>query len=150
MALPVLGSGSEMVTIVVPKEYGYVVLVAVGSTFMLMWKGFKVGSARKKYNVAYPTMYSPTNDQFNCYQRAHQNTLENYPQFLTLLMLGGLQHPVVAAVAGTTWCLGRIAYAKGYYTGDPSKRMQGAFGYIGLFTLLGLTLKLGVNTLGWM
>ncbi|KAG8253364.1 hypothetical protein J6590_035357 [Homalodisca vitripennis] len=73
-ALPVLGSGSEMVSILVPKEYGYVVLVAVGSTFMVMWKGIKVGAARKKYNVAYPTMYSPTNDLFNCYQRAHQNT----------------------------------------------------------------------------
>ncbi|KAG8253363.1 hypothetical protein J6590_035356 [Homalodisca vitripennis] len=88
-----------------------------------------------------------------CYHselRSERVKLENYPQFLTLLLLGGLQHPVVAAVAGTTWCLGRIAYARGYYSGDPSKRMQGGFGYFGLFTLIGLTVKLGINTLGWM
>lgn len=31
-----------MATVVVPREYGYVVLVAVGSTFMLVWKGVMV------------------------------------------------------------------------------------------------------------
>jgi glutathione S-transferase len=43
------------------------------------------------------------------------------------------------------WIAGRIAFAKGYYTGNPEKRMQGAFGYIGLLTLLGTTVKLGVH-----
>ncbi|XP_054262771.1 microsomal glutathione S-transferase 3-like isoform X2 [Macrosteles quadrilineatus] len=139
-----------MATIVVPREYGYVILVGVGSAFMLVWKGIKVGQARKKFSIPYPTMYSPTNDHFNCYQRAHQNTLENYPQFLMLLFVGGIQHPVLASAAGAVWCLGRIAYAKGYYTGDPKNRMKGSFGYFGLFTLLGLTVKLGLDTLGWV
>lgn len=43
--------------------------------------------------------------------------LENYPQFLTLLLLGGLEHPLISAAAGSVWILGRIAYARGYYTG---------------------------------
>ncbi|XP_067003421.1 glutathione S-transferase 3, mitochondrial isoform X2 [Anabrus simplex] len=105
------------VTLTIPAEYGYCVLVAVGSAFVLVWKGMKVGQARKKFDVPYPNMYSPTNTHFNCIQRAHQNTLENYPQFLMLLLLGGLEWPVVSAVGGTVWLLGRIAYAKGYYTG---------------------------------
>ncbi|CAJ0902608.1 11537_t:CDS:2 [Entrophospora sp. SA101] len=55
---------------------------------------------------------------FNCYQRAHQNTLETYPQFLFLLTFS------------------RVAYAKGYQTGDPVKRGRGRFGTIGLLGLL--------------
>lgn len=43
--------------------------------------------------------------------------LETYPQFLTLLLLGGLESPVITAIGGTIYMLGRIAYAKGYYTG---------------------------------
>ena len=51
------------------------------------------------------------------FQRAHQNTLENYPQFLFMLTTGGLSHPCIASAAGLTYLAGRIAFAKGYYTG---------------------------------
>ncbi|PSN47492.1 Microsomal glutathione S-transferase 3 [Blattella germanica] len=108
------------ITLTVPAEYGYVILVAVGSTFVLGWKAMQVGKARRKYGIKYPTMYSADNNQFNCIQRAHQNTLENYPQFLMLLLLGGLEWPVVSAGAGILFLAGRIVYAKGYYTGGMS------------------------------
>merc|ERR1712071_412226 len=75
----------NMVVVEVLPEYGYVLLVAIASIFLFFWQGMKVGGMRKKCNVNYPQMYSPDNDVFNCYQRAHQNTLENYPQFLILL-----------------------------------------------------------------
>jgi glutathione S-transferase len=134
---------------VFPCGYGYVVFTAVGSTFVNMWMAINVGRARKEYDVKYPLMYSPGNDKFNCIQRAHQHTLENYPQFLCFLMLGGLQYPKVAAGAGVIYLLGRIAFACGYYTGDPDKRKWGVFGYIGLLTLLGSTISFGVHQLGW-
>ncbi|MCL4129887.1 UNVERIFIED_CONTAM: hypothetical protein GTU68_029872 [Idotea baltica] len=106
-----------MVVIDVPAEYGYCVLVAVGSGFMLTWKAIQVGKMRKKHKILYPTMYSNDNDLFNCYQRAHQNTLENYPTFLSLLLLGGLYNPICSASSGAIWVVSRIVYALGYYTG---------------------------------
>lgn len=38
-------------TLVLSGDFGYVVLVMISSVFMLMWMGFKVGTARKKYEV---------------------------------------------------------------------------------------------------
>jgi uncharacterized MAPEG superfamily protein len=50
-------------------------------------------------------------------QRAHQNTLENLPSFLTLLLLNGLAAPVATAAAGMAWNLARVAYVQGYRHG---------------------------------
>lgn len=74
---------------------------------------------------------------FNCVQRAHQNTLEMFPIFSTLLLAGGLQYPEISAAAGVVYILGRIVFVSGYSTGIPAKRTRGAFGYLGLITLLG-------------
>nr|QTW43637.1 mGST8 [Eurytemora affinis] len=126
-----------MVGFMLPEGYGYVVLTGVGSIFMAMWKGIRVGQARKKFNVEYPDMYSKDSKVFNCIQRAHQNTLENLPQFLFLLTMGGFSHPHLSAGAGWVWIAGRIVYALGYSTGEPKSRVKGAFGYLGLLTLLG-------------
>jgi len=130
-----------------PSGFGYVVLTGVASMFMLLWKGVQVGKMRKKLKVDYPTMYSPTNDLFNCYQRAHQNTMENYPQFLAVLLLGGLEMPIFTAIGGVVWILGRISYAKGYYTGEPKNRMRGGYAYLGLLMMLGASIKFGVHLL---
>jgi glutathione S-transferase len=44
-------------------------------------------------------MYEDKEDSvFNCYQRAHQNTMESYPAFLALLLLSGLSYPITASV----------------------------------------------------
>jgi hypothetical protein len=40
-----------MAGFVLPPEYGYVILVAVASIFLLQWLAFRVGAARKKYEV---------------------------------------------------------------------------------------------------
>ena len=137
-----------MIQLHVPSEYGYVILVGVASAFMLTWKAMQVGKARKQFKINYPTMYSQDNDLFNCIQRAHQNTLEGYPVFLMLLFIGGARFPIISAAAGSIWIAARIAYAKGYYTGDPKKRMRGSFGYIGLLTLLGTTVATGLSVAG--
>ncbi|XP_078375337.1 glutathione S-transferase 3, mitochondrial-like [Oculina patagonica] len=137
-----------MASIVVAKEFGYVILTTVSSGFMIAYLAWNVGKARKQYNIPYPKMYDENKPIFNCIQRAHLNTLEMYPQFLTFLLLGGLEHPVACSVGGAVWIVSRLFYAHGYYTGDPKKRMRGSFGYLGLVTLLGCTVKLGLRLAG--
>jgi len=135
----------------VPSEFGYVILTGTASVFVLIYKGINVGMARKKYEVKYPVMYSDENggdNMFNCVQRAHQNTLENYPQFLFFLTTAGLSHPVLASLAGVIYLAGRIAFAKGYYTGNPENRRWGSFGYIGLLTMLGCSIHTSLKFLG--
>lgn len=44
--------------------------------------------------VQYPTMYSDKEQVFNCVQRAHQNTLEVYPQWLLFQTIAALVYPV--------------------------------------------------------
>lgn len=125
--------------------HGYCMLVAVASAFVIAYGGIKVGGARKKYDVKYPTMYLPEEHKngkaFNCVQRAHQNCLENYPQFLMLLAIGAINRPHIAAVLGAIRVVGFLVYIISYSTGDPKKRLRGAVGYIGLLGLIGLSFE---------
>jgi len=134
---------------ILPSGYGFVVLTAVGSVMLLTWKAMKVGMAREEYKVPYPQMYSADNLAFNCVQRAHQNTLENYPQFLLTLLIGGLEMPYFCTVGGWIWIMGRICYARGYYTGDPHKRARGSFGMFGMVMCLAATTRFALKHLGW-
>nr|XP_039269786.1 microsomal glutathione S-transferase 3-like [Styela clava] len=131
----------------VPKDYGYVLLAATASWGTCMWMAKNVADGRKKYGVPYPRMYSDTEDTFNCIQRAHQNTLEFYPSFLFFLSTAGLERPRFAASCGLLWCLGRVVYAKGYYSGKPEKRNYGGFGNIGYLGLIGCTVALAAKKL---
>lgn len=106
---------------------------------MLQHLAIKVVRARKQYSVEYPAMYSDESQEFNCIQRAHQNTLEIYPSFLFFLMTAGLRFPRATAGCGCFWVLSRFAYAHGYSSGEPAKRRRGNFGYIGYFGLIGMT-----------
>uniref|UniRef100_A0A0B7AHY6 Glutathione S-transferase 3, mitochondrial n=1 Tax=Arion vulgaris TaxID=1028688 RepID=A0A0B7AHY6_9EUPU len=139
-----------MAVITVTSDYGYVAFVVVAGWLMLNYLAFRVMQARKKYNVQYPKLYSETSHEFNCIQRAHQNTLEGYPQFLVFLLLGGLQLPKLSAVFGLIYILSRIAYAHGYYTFSPEKRNRGTFGYIGLLGLIVNTVLFGLNSTGFI
>jgi glutathione S-transferase len=87
---------------------------------------------------------------FDCYQRAHQNTLEFLPFFLVLILAAGLRHPVVAIIVGVCWIVARIIYSIGYYTGKPNKRIPGSLlSFFALLALFGTTLSSAAGLLGW-
>ncbi|XP_019733847.1 microsomal glutathione S-transferase 3b [Hippocampus comes] len=102
---------------VLPSDFGYVIFIYLYSWIMLAYLAVKVGAARKKYGVKYPTMYSDKEHVFNCIQRAHQNTLEVYPQWLVFQTIAALVYPLSASVLGAIWVTSRFSYAWGYYTG---------------------------------
>eukprot|EP00923_Selenidium_pygospionis_P025834 GHVN01045724.1.p1 GENE.GHVN01045724.1~~GHVN01045724.1.p1 ORF type:complete len:166 (-),score=20.12 GHVN01045724.1:218-715(-) len=150
-----------------PSSYGYVVIVAIASIFVVMWMSVMVGKARKRFGVMYPEMYAVKGvtaakdsngqsiallsdddcDRFNCYQRAHQNTLENIGPFYILLLLGGVIDPIITSMAGVIWLAGRVVYCIGYYTGSPKKRMMGGFMYAGLLMMLGTSVHFAYRLL---
>ncbi|RLN52051.1 hypothetical protein BBJ28_00021775 [Nothophytophthora sp. Chile5] len=120
--------------------HGFVPLLVVLLLFVNLWAGHKVGAARKKYGVEYPQVkygcmfvqygedQSDKNAKaFNCVQRGHQNILENIPTFLVLFLLSAIYRPQIAAIAGLVRILSFVVYMRGYSSGDPKKRMQGAF-----------------------
>lgn len=62
------------------------------------WLGYR-WNVSLDVGVGTPQMYEDAEDSvFNCYQRAHQNTLENYPAFLALLLISGFEYPITASV----------------------------------------------------
>jgi uncharacterized membrane protein YecN with MAPEG domain len=129
--------------------------------------GGLVVQARNKYGIPYPTMYAVpgrtryynesmkptdgsdkkfeeriTNEEafhFNSIQRGHQNTVENAPFFLALLVVAASTYPMIAGVCGLLYIIGRALYMYGY-SQDPKLRMYGAvFIYPPLLTLFVLT-----------
>lgn len=104
--------------------FGLAVLETVLYAFVLQWMAFKVGMARKKYGVKYPTAYENKEDSiFNRYQRAHLNAVESATQFYASLLLAALHQPLFAAIAGLIYIVGRVVYCVKYYENVGSRRM---------------------------
>lgn len=144
-----------MATLEISREYGYLFLT-VFATWVVhhMYMSIGVMNARKQYTVKYPLLYAPPThpqaDKFNAVQRGHQNSLENLPMFVGLLLCAGLLYPGLASLFGCIYLAGRVVYFNGYASKGPDGRMGGMFMYFGLFPLLLIVLGSGVRLLaGW-
>ncbi len=134
----------------VDAEFGYVVFVFIAAYLVNIWMMVNVGRMRKKLKIVYPKMYDDKEDLFNCYQRAHQNTLELLPFFLGFLLFAGFRHPRLATLFGMSYLVGRIVFAKAYYTGDPTKRIPGvAISYVSLWALILQSISFAAGMLSW-
>ncbi len=127
--------------ITIDKDFAWVVLVIGLSHFMNFYLTYLVVKARKQYGVEYPTLYLPPEHKdafnYNSAQRAHQNTLEMWSSVQVMMIITGLAYPIVSAVLGAVWVLGRFIYGFSYSSGGPEKRMIGGFvSHLGDFPLI--------------
>lgn len=89
-------------------------LVTVSALILYFVITINVGRARAKYQVPVPQITG--NLDFERVLRVQQNTLEQLALFLPALWLFSVYvSPIWSSVLGTTWIIGRIAYAWGYY-----------------------------------
>lgn len=119
-----------------PADYGYV-FGALGLSFIAnAYLAISVGQARKKFGVKYPAMYATKDhitkdvtvkdvEQFNCIQRAHQNTCENLASVQLLAVVNGLLSPKFAGACLAIYSVGRVVYGYGYKHGGPDGRRTG-------------------------
>lgn len=105
--------------------------------------GLLVGRARGKYNCPAPaTSGDPV---FECYYRVHANTGEQLIVFLPAIVIYGYYgNPLIAALAGLLYIIGRLVYLQGYVK-DPAKRSLGFM--IGFFPMIFLLLAGAVAVL---
>ncbi|KAG9314191.1 hypothetical protein JVU11DRAFT_4977 [Chiua virens] len=130
--------------IILPNGFGYVPASFVSLGWLLVWQTILVGRARKRAGITYPQLYAevaetkanPAAMEFNCTQRAHQNTLEVAPIVTLSTLVFGLKCPHAAALLCGGFVVGRVLYTLGYKTGNPNSRIPGAA--IGNFSMIGL------------
>ena len=86
--------------------------------------------------------------EFDCVQRAHQNTLEVAPSVASCTMMVGLMHPITSAALCGIWSLGRVVYVLGYGTGNPANRSTGGLiAHLGDIPLFVMTFVVGYKML---
>lgn len=129
------------------------IFAALFHLFVLQWLAMCVNGARIKYSVAWPTLYvdkaHPHATAYNCAQRAHQHVLEQTPTLLVLLVIASFDFPLTAGVGGCLFSFSKIVgNVFGYSSGNAKKKDRGAFGYLGLLTLIGLSVLVGLRKAG--
>ena len=101
----------------------YVDIVTVLALLQFIVFGFKVGKARGRYGVKAPA--TTGNDTFERSFRVQQNTLELLVALVPgLYLFSRYLNPLVAAVLGVIYLIGREVYAAAYVK-DPAKRSAG-------------------------
>ncbi|MHB8477546.1 MAG: MAPEG family protein [Steroidobacteraceae bacterium] len=101
----------------------YVDIVTALAVLQFFVFGFKVGGARGRYGVKAPAITG--NEIFERHFRVQQNTLELLIAFVPgLYLFSRYWSPLIAAVLGVIYLVGREVYAASYVK-EPGKRSAG-------------------------
>lgn len=127
-----------MALIAVPKEYGYVLLVAVAFWIQqALIFVIPVVVQRNKTGIKAPVLYPNdklvtelklSDHQVGEYmraQRVHQNNVEFLCIYFPMFLLSALENPTHAAAAGALVWLGRMVTALGYWKSVSAKSYGG-------------------------
>ena len=103
--------------------YQYTSLITTLSLLLYVAMLVFVGRARGRYKLDAPAVTG--NPDFERVFRVQQNTVENLVVYLpSLWLFAALVSDRWAALIGVVWIVGRVIYARGYYT-EASKRGTG-------------------------
>ncbi|KAK6154079.1 hypothetical protein DH2020_013718 [Rehmannia glutinosa] len=110
-----------------PREYGYVVLVLVFYNILNFWMATQVAKPEREGTPEFAG---------------------NDARVFMLMILGGIKHPVICASLGAVYTVSRFFYFKGYSTGDPKKRLTiGKYGFVAMLGLMICAISCGVQML---
>jgi glutathione S-transferase len=132
--LPIM---TNTTTLQLPAHFGIASLSILGVGITMLALGGKVGGARKRCGVELPLMYAVESSavdekqkklyqEFNGWQRGHQNAVEGVAYQLVFGLLGALKHPLIVTAGNLAWCVGRLMYQTGYAKQGPKGRGTGA------------------------
>ncbi len=103
--------------------YPYTALITALSLLVYVWNLVMVGRARGRYKLDAPA--TTGHPEFERVFRVQQNTVENLALYLPALWLfAAFVSDRWAAAIGLAWIVGRVIYARGYYT-EASRRGTG-------------------------
>ena len=105
------------------ESHALVAVVSLLAVLVPFWMGLRVALARRACGIAAPAMTGDPVLERSI--RAHYNTLEWLPIFLTGLWLFAIYgNDRIAAALGVVWIFGRVIYQLGYVA-EPRKRFPG-------------------------
>jgi len=100
-----------------------VVIVTILALAQYVFFGIRVGGAREKFGVPAPA--TTGNEQFECVNRVHRNTLEQLVVLIPVMWIYAHHvNPLWGAGMGVVYIVGRFIYSAAY-TKDPSSRSLG-------------------------
>ena len=120
--------------------YPLAACVTVLSLFVYFWMATQIGKARREHGIQAPADRGP--EAFNRVMRTYENTLEMLMLFLPALWLFAITiSDFWAGIIGIFFPIGRVLFARGYYS-EGGKRGPGFMvGFIAtMMLLIGATL----------
>lgn len=95
------------------ETHALTAVVTLASLLVYFWLGLRVAGGRSRFGVSAPA--TTGHPDFERLFRAHQNTLEWLPLYLTSLWLFAIfVSELWAAVLGLVWIVGRVVYGLSY------------------------------------